>query len=390
MKLRASNPTTQGLEKSYLANAYSAGAISIDIRNNDRFVVGAKVLVGEMGQERSEIVTINTVTTPGTAFTLTGTGFAFPHDADTPVYVLKYDKAAYYRSTNGIDGTYNQMGADVPMDVDNAEKETVYDDVNGLAAYYYKVSFKSTLDGSESELSDPIPGSGFESGQAGALVNEFFNEVGDIQQQNMTVEEVLNLMNEVNDDLTSQSRRPYRFLKTSAVLNTTAGSSRVPLPTNLLKFDRLAFTNTWLQRTDDYRRISMEEMEYINYDNTYYPSDDLLYVSIDESTNQLVLFPTPYTNGTGSIKIYYWKKFSKITSLSSAVETPNTRIYKMFIMGRYYRKRAIKEPNYLTLSDRYLQDYNVEIVKLQRMNKLDMGTPMSLKPDTRTSNGLRR
>lgn len=389
MKLYIQNPSTEKLEKSYLANAYSAAVTAIQVRNNDRFQNNQKILLGEMGNERTEIVTIGAsgVNANGTDLTVSST--LFSHNADDPVYAIKYDQVKFYRSTTGIDGSYNIL-ATVNVDVDNANTQTMYDDLAGLSSYYYKVSFYSTFDSTESDLSDPIAGSGYPSGTAGALVNEFFKEVGDTQQQTMTVDEVLDLMNEVNDDLTSQSRRPYRFLKTSAPLSTTLNINRIPLPANLLKFDRMAFTNTWQQRTDDYRRISMEEMEYINYDNTFYPNDDLLYVAIDESTNELVLFPTPYTSGVGSIKIYYWKKFTKLTSMASKVETPNTRIYKMFLLGRYWRKRAIKEPNYLNLSDRFLSDYNTEVVKLQRMNKLDMGTPMSFKPDTRTAGGLRR
>lgn len=389
MKLYAPNPLTDKLEKSYLSNAYSAGVTSIDVRNNDRFAVGQKLMIGEMGHERTEIVTVATLNTNGTGLTFSAATL-FPHDADSPIYKLKYDKVRYYRSTTGIDGAYNQLGADQPLDVDNDTLQTVYDDLAGLASYYYKVSFYSTADNTETDLSDPIAGSGYPAGTAGALVNEIFDEVGDTQQQNMTVSEVLNLMNEVNNDLTSQSRRPYRFLKTSTTLSTTAGVSRIKIPSNLLKFDRLVFTNTWQQRTDSYRRISMDEMEYINFDNTFWPSDDLLYVAIDESSNELVLFPTPSTTAASSIKLFYWKNFDQITSLASKVETPNSRIYKMFIMARYYRKRAIKEPNYLNLSDRFMSDYNTEIVKLQRMNRLDMGTPMSLKPDTRRSSGLRR
>lgn len=387
MKLYAPNPQVDKLEKSYLSNSYSAGVTALDVRNNDRFAIGKRIMIGEMGHERTEVVTVSAVNANGTGLTVGAT--VFPHDADAPVYVLKYDKVRYYRSTTGIDGGYSQL-AEVNLDVDNDTMKTMYDDLAGLATYYYKVSFYSSADSTETDLSDPIAGSGYPSGTAGALVNEFFEEVNDIQQQTMTVSEVLNLMNEVNDDLTSQSRRPYRFLKTSAPLSTVATENRIPLPADLLKFDRMAFTNTWQQRTDDYRRISMEEMEYINYDNTFYPNDDLLYVAIDETTNELVLFPTPYTDGAASIKVFYWKKFTKIDSLASAVETPNTRIYKMFLLGRYWRKRAIKEPNYLNLSDRFLQDYNTEVVKLQRMNKLDMGTPMSFKPDTRTAGGLRR
>lgn len=389
MKLRASNPPVEGLEKSFLSSSYSAGATSIVIRNNDRFAASQKILVGEMGHERSEIVTINTVTTPGTNFTLTGSGLIFPHDADTPVYVLKYDKVRFYRSTTGIDGSYSQL-AEVVMDVDNETKDTVYDDVAGLSSYYYKVAFFSTADGSETELSDPIPGAGYPDGTAGSLVNEFFVEISDPNQQQMTVSEVIGLLNEVNKDIISQSRRPYRFLKRNTTLSITGGSNRIALPADLVKFDRLLYTTKDGYRTDAYRRISMEEMEYYFFDNTNVPTDDLLYVAIDDSENEIVLGPTPVTSQVGAIKLYYYKKFNLISSLADEFETPNDRIYKLFLFARYYRKRSVKEPSYIGISDRYTQDYNSEIVKLQRMNRIDVGTPQSFKPPTSSSRGIRR
>lgn len=389
MKLTVANPLTTNLEKSYLTSSYSAGVTTININNNDRFLPSQKIMVGEMGHERTEVVTISTVTSPGTTFTLTGSGLVFAHDADTPVYVLKYDRVHFYRSVTGITGAYTLL-ADVAMDVDNANLSTIYDDTAGLTAYYYEVSFYGTYDTTETSLSDPIPGTGYPRGTAGYLINEVFAELGDMTQQNMSVDETINLINEVNDDLISQSRRPYRFLKTSQLLNITGGNPRVSLPTNLTKFDRMLYTNVFDQRTDSYRRISMDEMEYINYDNTTIPTDQMLYIAIDESTNELFLFPTPVSNATGGIKLFYWRKFNPVTSLAAVLETPNTRIYKLFLMGRYYRKRAVKEPDYMAISQQYLSDYNTEIVKLQRSNKIDIGTPQSLKPDTHHSRGLRR
>jgi hypothetical protein len=134
----------------------------------------------------------------------------------------------------------------------------------------------------------------------------------------------------------------------------------------------------------------MVEMEYINFDNTLASSDSLLYFSIDESTNEIVLFPTPLTSSTASIKVFYWRTFNQITGLASTLETPNSRIYKLFLTGRYYMKRAAKEPTYMTLANTFLAEYNTEIVKLQRSNRLDLGTPMSVRPDTNHSRGLRR
>jgi hypothetical protein len=302
---------------------------------------------------------------------------------------LTYDKLRFHRSTSGESGGYSQI-AEVDMDVDNSTLETVYDDISGLSSYYYKVSFFDSATNTESELSDSIPGTGYERGTVGFLLNEFFEEVSDTTQQNMSVSGAMALINEVNDDVISQSRRPYRMLKTSELLDIVGDSPRIALPTNLAKFDRLQYTHATDQRTDTYRRISMQEMEMLNFDNTLDSSDDLVYFSIDETTNELVFYPTPLTSDTEAVKVYFWKMFDEITSMADVLITPTPRIYKLFLLGRYYRKRAVTEPKYMTISDRFLSDYNTEIVKLQRMNRLDMGTPMDMKPDSGHSRGLRR
>lgn len=487
MKLRSKNILTQGLEKSFLTTSYPSGVTSISVDNNNRFTDGAKIMIGEMGHERTEIVTVfgpnsaspstspsgsyspsasyspsrspssspsasyspsispsnsssgsvspskspssspsgsSSVSSskspssspsyspsgspsssfssspspspatpvvdfiaPGNAITISAT--IFSHDADTPVYVLDYDKVIFYRSITGVDGNYLKL-TEVEMDVDNSTLETVYDDAGGLSSYYYKVSFFNSYTNMETELSDPIPGTGYERGTVGFLLNEFFEEVSDTTQQNMSVTGAIALINEVNDDVISQSRRPYRMLKTSDTLDTVGNDGRVALPANLVKFDRLRYTHATDQRTDTYRRISMQEYEMLDFDNTAVGDNAMIYFTIDESTNELVLWPKPLTSGTDALRVYYWKNFDEITSMSDVLITPNPRIYKMFLLGRYYRKRAVTEPKYMVISDRFLSDYNTEIVKLQRMNRLDMGTPMEMKPDSGHSRGLRR
>ena len=387
MKLRSKNILTQGLEKSYLTIPMVAGAVSITVSNNDRFVTAQKIMIGEMGNERTETVTLSGTITPGAAMTIGATLYA--HDADTPVYVLKYDKVRFYRSTTGSAGAYSQL-AEVVVDVDNSSLETVYDDIAGLTSYFYKVSFYGTYDSTETDLSDPIPGIGYGRKTVGFLLNEFFEEVSDTTQQHMSVQGAIALINEVNDDVISQSRRPYRILKTSQLLDVVANSKRVALPTNLVKFDRMQYINAIDQRTDTYRRISMQEYEMLDFDNTLASNDKLIYITIDETTNELCLWPAPLTSATGAINVYYWKEFTEVTSMADVLITPTPRIYKMFLLGRYYLKRAVTEPQYMSVSRSFMGDYNTEIVKLQRMNKLDMGTPMNMKPDSGHSRGLRR
>lgn len=389
MKLIVTNPSIDTLEKSYLALAYQKNVTAIKVRNNEKFAINKKILIGSLGNERTEIGTVTGAVTPGTDLAIAST--VFPHEADDPVYVLKYDKIRIYRSTTGVEGAYDYLDI-VTVDVDNAILTTTYDDVNGLSSYYYKFSFYDSVGDIESQLSDPIAATGYPRGTVGALINEFFEEVGDQTQQNMSVQEALNLMNEVNDDVITQSRKPYRWLRAKAVLDTEIANPRIPLPEDLYKVDRIGYTavDGIYSRTDNYRIISMEEME--SMDNNYLIgyTDDLQYVALDEVTNEIVLFPVPLTTRVGSILLNYWAKFREIKNMNQVIQMPNTRIYKLFLMGRFYRKRAIKEPNFIGISDRFLNDYTSEIVKLQRVSRLDGGSQMGMKPDTRHSRGLRR
>lgn len=173
MLITAFNPETRDLEKTYSLNPVSAGVTSIAVKNSDRFNNNDRIMIGEMGMEKTEIVTVS-ATTP-TSLTIGATQFA--HESDTPIYVLRFDQVKFYRSTTGQDGPYAPL-ATVAMDVDNAELQTLYDDTSGLASYYYKVSFYHSLDSLESATSDPIQGGGYTRRQVGNIITEILQEGG--------------------------------------------------------------------------------------------------------------------------------------------------------------------------------------------------------------------
>lgn len=389
MKLIAYNPSTDNLEKSYLSNSYAVGVTSIVVKNNDRFTTSSRALIGIMGSEKSEIVSVSAVNAD--KITLTVGATKFPHSADDPVYVLNYDQVRYYRSTTTVDGSYGLV-ATLDLDVDNSDKVTYYEDPTGLSSYFYKMSFYHSVTATESAQSDAIAGTGYSRDQLGSIINDFLTEVGDLDQNYMNVPQAINVLNECNDDLTSQSSRPYRDLKTNTLLNTVAGNDRIALPDDLLAVHRVAYTYIFgaTDRTDNFRLITMEEMEYLKYDNTALDTDELQYLAIDQSTNELVLYPTPLTTQTGKFKLFYWKKFTEFAGLGDAIELPTPRVYKLFLAARFYRMRALHDESFFPMSDRYANDYTTEVVKLQRLNRLDKGTPMGFKPDTRHSRGLRR
>lgn len=387
------NPSVENLEKSYLNADFAAGVTTLSVRNTDNFADNDFLLVGAPGSENAEIVQVGAAVSDENDITVGAT--SFPHSASDPVYVLRYNQIKFYRSTTTIDGSYSNV-ATVGIDVDNKEGKTLYDDATGLSSYFYKISFYNSESTVESSLSDPIPGSGYARTQVGSVVNDFLTEVGDLQQEYMTVPQIVSLMNEVNDDIIGQSRKPYRFLETSATASLVADSDRVALPTDLWKLDRVKYTSTDVAGsiiTKVIPIISIEEMEYNKYRENDIAAtlvDDVHELAIDNTTNELVVYPTPTSAGTDVFTIYYYAGMGTFDSLSDSVQTPNPRLYKLFLLGRYYRIRAQKESSFLNLSDRYINDYNTEIVKLQRAQKVDVGSTMSMLPDARTSHGLRR
>lgn len=392
MQITAFNPSTDNLEKSYLSSSYAAGVTEIKVRNADNYSADDRILIGEQGSEQAEIVTVSTVDADQKTLTIDAT--LFPHSASVPVFVLRYDQIKFYRSTSTIDGSYDSL-ATVNIDVDNQDKKTRYEDSTGLPAYFYKISFYHSESTVESSLSDPIPGSGYTRKQVGTIVADFLTEIGDSEQEYMNVPQIISLMNEVNDDLIGHSRRPYRALRTSTTVNVEADNDRIALPDDLVKFDRARYTNEESTVTTKGTKpvISMEEMEMYKYNTSLEPAPLAVGISklaIDETTNELVLYPTPTTDQDDAIEIFYWKEFDEITSLSDEVETPTGHIYKLFLLARYYLIRAKKESSFLVLSDRYEAKYSTEVVKLQRSQKVDVGTPPRMKKDTRTNYGLRR
>lgn len=403
MILTLLNPETDDLEKSYLANPYSAGVTSIEIKNNDRYVANDRIMIGEMGQEKTEIVTVSSVNANGTTVVIGAT--VFDHAANAPVFKLRFDQAKFYRSTTTEDGPYTLIATE-PLDVDNANLETLYDDVTGLASYFYKMSVYHSISAVESAYSDIIGGTGWRREQVGNIVDEILQEVSDPQEQNITRGELLGYFNDVNDELLTNVSKPYDFLHTRTTLSRTAGRNYIDFPVDangkqtMFAFDRMDynFTDTTTDpdtdNTDTIKVISPEELRntYTNNNATATEESDAkpVAMALDTSVNKF-RFSHPAETSLGNVfYLYYWKYFNTIDSEGDIIETPTPRIYKLYCKGMYYRKRAVTEQGYTATADRYMADYLIEKGKYKGIDRKDRGTPRAFRPATPTYKRYRR
>lgn len=377
MIIAAHNPETEDLEKSYLSSLAGVDATTIELKNNDRFEVGNKILVGEMGGEQSEIRTVSAIGDDGQGVTIDA--LDFDHAADTPVYRLDYDKIRFYRRTT-VDAAPVLMTT-VDIDVDNAEKVTRWDDTSSATTYYYQTSFYDSVSDEETELSDPIQATGYAKETAGSIIDAVIRRVRDTGYTVLGFDEYLDIMNEVGNDILSQSAKPYRFLRRTVDLDTVAGQGYIDLPDNFWKLDHVFLKQTYGGQTR-YRQRNLldEEMFHQKYDNSSLQAqDNITDVAIDEDSRTLLIYPEPATAVTAGVRLTYYKTFDQITKAGDEIETPNNLIYRYKLMAEFYSAKSETDAQWARLAQKYEDKYGAELVKMQRTNRLDVGTPRSFR-----------
>lgn len=392
------NPSTDNLERSYLTQGISLGVSAITVDNNNNFAQNDRIMIGEMGREKTEIVTVTGAVSAGQSLTIGTT--VFPHEANEPVTRLRYDQVKYYRSTTGSSGTYTLLTT-VAMDVDNADLLTNYDDVSGVASYYYKVTLYNSISTLESSLSDPIAGSGYSRNSVGFMIDEILREVGDQNEEFTDRTEILGWFNEVNDDLLLKVRRPYSFLHTrvaiSRVANTASGvGTYIDFPADMWKFDRLDYnyinnsaapaTNiTYTARVRD-----PEDFRELTENNTATANDTLQFISIDDAVDKIRLYPASLTAGANVFYLYYWKIFTELNSEGDLFETPTPNVYKLYALYKFYSKKSATDQTIVPLVNQYGQAYQLQTTRLKRHDHKDAGSSRSFKFLPQTTKGFRK
>lgn len=385
------NPETEDLEKSYLANAYPNNTQQFVLKNADRFAVNDRVMVGRMGEEKTEILTVIVAATDGMTVTLGPC--VFSHEADTPVYRLRFDQVRFYRSTTGINGSYSLLSTQA-LDVDNANMTTIYDDASGVISNYYKTTVYHSVSTLESDFSDPIPGGGYARNQVGYVINQVLEEVNDQIENHVSRNEILGWFNDVNDDLTIGVAKPYEFLKTRLAMTPVVNQSYLPYPTDALgnqtmwKFDHMDYNyrdSTTTPLTNETYTLDVEDQEYFRNkynDNTISSTtvrDTIRKMTLDNSVNRF-RFEAPFATANSTLYLHCWQFFPVLDSEGDTFITPTAKIYKLYAKVQFYAKRSVIEPSFADTAKRYDNLYALEKANYSQHNRKDRGTPRAMRP----------
>lgn len=383
MNIVAYNPDTTDLEKTYLSKSYASGVSSFLVKNTNHFAGGQKILIGQMGRERSEVLTVNGTGLTATNLRTTGNS-SFPHDADDPIFILDYDKVCIYRSTTGQNGVYTLL-ATIDIDVDNADNATYYDDVNALETYWYKVSYYDSVNNEESNHTEHMAAAGYNRKQIGSVIPQVAKEVGDPEFIDVTIETWMAWMNDINDDLITQAKRPYRFLKASKSIDVLQDASSFGFPDDFWKINYLQVHEFGADSERIWRPREFASLTSAQYQLSLYTlgADYVDGLAVDDENEQVIFYPKARVDRLGAFTLHYYKNFTQFTSLADTIETPNMLVYKLGLKYEYYMMKADSDSKYLAKVSQYEKRYQAEVMKLQREKNIFADGPAGMKPDAK-------
>lgn len=312
MKVFVYHPTSKDNPVTYAATDVLTGATSVKVKNTVGFTTDKYAIIGKLGYEQTELSRPTTVTSPDT---LAFAALKFPHNADTPLTFLDYDKVKIYRSTTGIGGSFSLL-ATVDIQVDS--QTTMYEDVNSQPTYYYKFSYYNSNSTNESDLSDAIAATGFVLYSLKSMCERVLSLYGDTKQEQITIEEVSIWINEFFElAQTKLAINTKRFNIQTYTIPLVSGTREYALPANLLVEVGVRLSTDGgvnfnygvpMRNMDSTGTVIQNNMKYsyniynglIELDETPTSTNEVLKIYYVSTTTTLVFqtdtLPAPFTN----------------------------------------------------------------------------------------------
>lgn len=122
------------------ATAVGGTTSTLTVVSNSEIVENQILLIGEFGQERSEIVkTHATDAATGTTDIILTAAATYSHPVDTPVYIVDYNQIKFAHATTAT-GTKTVLGTE-GVEADNTQ--TIYKDKTKNSGFYFKKYYNS-------------------------------------------------------------------------------------------------------------------------------------------------------------------------------------------------------------------------------------------------------
>lgn len=206
---------------------------------------GQVVLIGNIGEERSEILTTSTSSGSGPSHFYKEVTFSgamqFDHSQDTKATILDWNRVEFqYAGT--LAGTKTTIQA-YPIIIRPDDRETFIRDTTDptarLASFttaaYYFARFNATIENRNSDWSDGVFGTGYDDNTVFAVKKRALDELGEEVDDKVITHEFLNqcLWEARREYHQAPGKRPFRRKFNVDIGNALTGSFRIDLPSDV-------------------------------------------------------------------------------------------------------------------------------------------------------------
>jgi hypothetical protein len=333
--IQISLPVITDSLKTYLSQDYTSGT-GLEVASSSGFVSGMYIIVGEIGQENTEVT--NLTASPPDNVDLTVTALKFSHAKGTPIYYTNWDKYSLEYRTSSANAWNIYSG--MPSTLSFEALYTEYRDSAATSTYGWRYRYYSSEKSAYSDYSDIITSTGWARNTVGYMVREIRKIVNDLDSKTVTDTEIIRFLNAAQDKIYTLYDRWWFLFKKGTSIPSVAGQKAYALPTDFgrmhsVQFEYVSGSN---DITYDLEPKSIIEFDYDSRDNNSASNDNVREYAIypgdtSSAVGYLYVWPKPLTAGLNIIPRYF-KVFTDLTTYSSATEVPIPDILEDYAIGR--------------------------------------------------------
>ncbi len=341
--IKAPHPDISGNIKTFLTRRAEAGQKVLNVLSNVGFAQDLYAVIGNVGEEQTEIQLVDTITNKDT-ITFVG-NLNFAHEKNCKVTLIDYNQVKFHKCST-IDGVYTPVST---KDIAIGEPFTSYVDNTAIKTDYFKVTYYNSYADVESGYSDPMPAFGFPNYALAMIVDAFLEEAQDKAEKFYKRSEIIRWVSDCkNDCFNKLADNNENFGIGYHELNLVAGENEVDLPADFkkLKLVQISYDGS------TYKNGHHEDLANTTPDRRYEENDPRYYL---KGTTKIGIRPTPTVNVTAGIKL--WSEDHPADLKDDADELPSPLNRYLDMVMNYLWYRALRKDKKFTESRIYKSEY---------------------------------
>jgi len=313
---------TQNKKSGFLTADASSGDSTLTVESIVGFAVDQILLVGELGNEDSEIILTHADTSPtGSTVTLVE-NLTFAHTQGCRVYIIDWSQA---RISWSATATGDKTVLDT-IDLQADQLETLYTDTTESSGYYF-IQFKETINDTYSDYSDAIPWAGWSTNQVGYIIENALRQNKTTFTDSVSHDFCIDEINASLKYINGKRKKWHRLQQFDYDLATTVdGTESYECPSDMWGYSNKSILDIHLDGEDSLIYLDERMFNEEDDDDTGEPE----YYTVKEGS----VYLRPIPDDEYDIKIDYWKECPEVDSDADTIDMARYDMVKHWLMWK--------------------------------------------------------